>query len=513
MTPSPQSRLISNTLWNGIGRMAMVATGLFLTPYLLARVGQEGFGLWALANLLIGYFSLADLGIQSSLVRQIAYARPDRNPEKLSEIISTSFFFYLGAFVVLGPVATLLGPWLVRALRDLRPGAVPDHMFEEGTFVVTFVGATLFLSIALTVFTSILPGIQRMDRANQLVIITSLANVGAVVFVLEKGWGVSGLVVASIVVKLVSALMNHQLSRRLCPSLELALRHVKWPVWKELFSFGWKMQVARLCEILTFGFDRVLLSLFGGVAALGRYQPAVQVGTQARILPHLLVTAALPYASDLSARRDREALLTLYFEGTRFLAFVSFAVLGFVILAAPFLTSAWLGPGYEDVAVWIRIFCAGYLVTAPLSLGGLISQAIGRPGIQARSALFGTALTLVLSPAGLWIGGVTGLAVGSSLAVVGAGVWFLLAMNMALEVSTSEVIRRCCLRPALFVLGPAFSLAIVGHPLAHIAASRSQALLAVLVAAVLFAVPCLWGLRSMDLLNIRTRLGDASFSS
>ena len=509
MSPSPQSRLISNTLWNGVGRVAMVVTGLFLTPYILTRVGQERFGLWALANLLIGYFSLADLGIQSSLVRQIAYARPQQNPTKLSEIVSTSFFFYLGAFVIVGPASILLGPWLVRSFRGLSANAMPDYMIEEGTFVVTFVAATLFLSIALTVFTSILPGIQRMDRANQLVIITSLANVGAVVFVLEKGWGVSGLVVASLVVKLVSAVINHQLSRRLCPSLELALRHVKWPVWKELFSFGWKIQVARLCEILTYGFDRVLLSLVGGVAALGRYQPAVQVGTHARILPHLLVTAALPYASDLSAKRDRKALLTLYFEGTRFLAFVSFVVLGFVILAAPFLTSAWLGPGYEDVAVWIRIFCAGYLVTAPLSLGGLISQAIGRPGIQARSALFGTTLTLVLSPAGLWTGGVTGLAVGSSLAVVGAGVWFLLAINMALEVSTSDFVRRCCLRPALFALGPAFVLAILGHPLADVAASRSQALMAVLAAAVLFAVPCLWGLRSMDLLSIRTRLGNA----
>ena len=47
MSPSPQSRLISNTLWNGVGRVATVLVGLFLTPYILARVGQERFGLWA----------------------------------------------------------------------------------------------------------------------------------------------------------------------------------------------------------------------------------------------------------------------------------------------------------------------------------------------------------------------------------------------------------------------------------------------------------------------------------
>ena len=86
--------------------------GLFLTPYLLSNLGQEGFGLWALANLLIGYLSLADLGIQSSLVRHIAHSRPDEQPVEFSRIISTSFFFYLGAAVLFAPVSLWAGPAL-----------------------------------------------------------------------------------------------------------------------------------------------------------------------------------------------------------------------------------------------------------------------------------------------------------------------------------------------------------------------------------------------------------------
>ena len=510
MRPSRQSLLISNTLWNAVGRAATVAVGLFLTPYILGRVGQERFGLWALANLLIGYLSLADLGIQSSLVRQIAHAEPEQNPTKLSQIVSTSFFFYLGAFLLFGPFSIGLGPWLVQVLRRVNISALPDSMVEEGIFVVTFVSATLFLSIAVAVFTSILPGLQRMDRANQLVIVTSVANLVAAVFVLEKGWGVPGLVAGILGVKVISSVFHYYVARRLCPYLRLSMRHVRWSVWKELFSFGWRIQVARVLELLTFGFDRLFLSLFGGVAALGRYQPAVQVATHARILPHLLVSAALPYASELSARGDRKTLIALYIEGTLFLSFASYAILGFIALSAPLLTSAWLGPGFADVALWIRIFCVGYLVTAPLSLGGLLSQAIGRPGLQARSALLGTVLTLVLSPAGLWIGGMTGLATGATLAVVCSGIWFFWAINAALDVSIREVLRRCFAPPVLYLLVPALILALLSHPFAGAEGSRAKALLAVMLVGVLFTAPCLLGMKRLDLLGIRRRLAGAS---
>jgi len=80
LSRSDPSRLVSNTLWNLIGRVSQIFVGLFLTPYLLTNLGQERFGLWALANLLIGYLSLADLGISSSLVRHIAHVQPDENP-------------------------------------------------------------------------------------------------------------------------------------------------------------------------------------------------------------------------------------------------------------------------------------------------------------------------------------------------------------------------------------------------------------------------------------------------
>ncbi len=508
---SDPTRLINNTLWNLVGRAAQLGVGLFLTPYLLTHLGQERFGLWALANLLIGYLSLADMGIQSSLVRHIAHSQPDERPLEFSRIISTSFFFYLGASVLSAPLSLWAGPALLRVFQLGGNETVPASLADEAQFVITFVMATLFLSLALAVFSSIPTGLQRMDRANQLVVLTSVGNLIAALVAIEGGWGVRGLVVGMILVKLLVAVVTYAVSLRLFDRMQVSTRHVHWSVWKELFEFGWKIQVARLCELLTFGFDRLLLSAVGGIAALGRYQPAVQVSTQVRMLPHFLVMAALPYASDLSGRADRRALNELYIRGTLYLTFASFAVLGFVAASAPLLTRLWLGPGYDDVALWIRIFSLAYLTTNPLSLGGLISQAIGRPGIQARSALLGTLCTVVFSTTGYWLAGITGLAVGSALAAVVAGAWFFQRLNRVMEIPHRTVVRRAFLAPAAYLLPPAalLALGVEWFP----AQETGSALLALALASLSFSVPVLFGISRLDLWNVHAQLAPTAPSS
>jgi O-antigen/teichoic acid export membrane protein len=435
-------RLLNNTAWNIIGRFIAVGVSIGLTSYLVANLGTERFGLWALANLLVGYFSLADLGIQASLVRQIAFARPDENPEELSKIVSTSFFVFFGAFVVAAPAALVLAPMF----KAFMPSG---ELAAEALLVVQVAIGSVFLSIAFAVLNSILPGVQRMDLSNQIGAMGSLALLGGSVIAIEGGWGVPGVLLASIAAKILQGWASYLVARGLFPQFRLLERHVDRAVWKELFSFGWKIQVSRLCELGTFTFDRLFLSVAAGVGALGLYQPAVQVATQARMLPFLAIQALLPYTSELSAAGQKDKLRRIYFEGSLYLSFATFALLGFLIAFAPWLTLAWLGEDFESekVALWIRIFCLGYLFNVPLSLAGIVSQAIGRPGIQARSSLMGAGLNVILAPLGFWYAGVTGLTVGATMAVVLPSLWFAWALHRAIGVTNIEFQKKSVVAP------------------------------------------------------------------
>ena len=78
----------------GLGYLSQFLTvlvGLWLTPFLLRRLGQQDYGLWQLALQMTGYLALLDLGVVALLPRETAYAigraGGNRNAQELSLLI------------------------------------------------------------------------------------------------------------------------------------------------------------------------------------------------------------------------------------------------------------------------------------------------------------------------------------------------------------------------------------------------------------------------------------------
>ena len=46
-----------------------ILIGVFMSPFILHRLGDTAFGLWVLVFSLTGYYGIFDFGIRSSLVR------------------------------------------------------------------------------------------------------------------------------------------------------------------------------------------------------------------------------------------------------------------------------------------------------------------------------------------------------------------------------------------------------------------------------------------------------------
>src|SRR5688572_29331610 len=60
-----------------IGYFSMMLTlvvGLWLTPFLLGRIGTHEYGLWLITTQILGYLLLLDLGVVALAPRETAYA-------------------------------------------------------------------------------------------------------------------------------------------------------------------------------------------------------------------------------------------------------------------------------------------------------------------------------------------------------------------------------------------------------------------------------------------------------
>ncbi len=78
--------------WFALGINVLVC--IFLSPYILHRLGDEAFGLWILIFSLTGYHGFFDLGIRSSIVRYIAKYSATDEREDLYRLVNTAMFGY-----------------------------------------------------------------------------------------------------------------------------------------------------------------------------------------------------------------------------------------------------------------------------------------------------------------------------------------------------------------------------------------------------------------------------------
>src|SRR5882762_4664972 len=67
-------RFLSGLSLGYANQVLLVVVGLWLTPFLLHRIGQHDYGLWLVGAQLLAYLSLMDFGIVGLLPRATAYA-------------------------------------------------------------------------------------------------------------------------------------------------------------------------------------------------------------------------------------------------------------------------------------------------------------------------------------------------------------------------------------------------------------------------------------------------------
>src|SRR5258708_33318032 len=94
-----------------------ILVGVFLSPYILHRLGDASFGIWVLIFSLTGYYGLFDLGIRSSIIRYVSKYTATGDREKLTQFVNTALFSYTCIGVVSMVLTSLLSSSVEHVFR------------------------------------------------------------------------------------------------------------------------------------------------------------------------------------------------------------------------------------------------------------------------------------------------------------------------------------------------------------------------------------------------------------
>ncbi|HMF89077.1 MAG TPA: CmcI family methyltransferase [Candidatus Angelobacter sp.] len=370
--------LARNTIWNVLGQLLPMAAAVVAIPPLVRALGVARFGVLTLAWVVIGYFSLFDLGIGRALTKLVADKLGANEEHSIPPLAWTSLLLMFLLGVIGGLVTLAISPWLVhRALK------VPAELQTE-----TLRGFYLLaVSIPTVTLTSGLRGIleaqQRFRLLNLIRVPMSVFSYGGPVLALPFSSSlvpVIGILVAGRVVGLLAHLAAcfHAM-----PSLRHNLvlqRSIVGPVVK----FGGWMTVSNIISPFMVYLDRFLIGALLSVSAVAYYTAPFDMVTRLTVIPMAVAGVLFPaFAVSLVQDPDRTALLLS--RSIKFVFLATFPIVLTVMVLAPEGLRVWLGPAFaQNASSVLRWLAAGVFINCLAQLPFALIQGAGRPDITAK---------------------------------------------------------------------------------------------------------------------------------
>src|SRR6202162_259097 len=215
--------------WSALAVNVMV--GIFLSPFILHRLGDAAFGIWVLIFSVTGYYGLFDLGIRSSIIRYVSKYTATDDREKLTQFVNTALFSY----TCIGVVSMLLTTLLSSSVEHLFK--IPSDMHAQARLLLLMVGASVSLGFPLGVFGGMLEGLNRFYILNWTSIGSTLLRAALIVHFLNRGCGLITVAMITVALPILSSILRAVVVFRLCP-VPLGLRFIDKNSFRHMATYG-----------------------------------------------------------------------------------------------------------------------------------------------------------------------------------------------------------------------------------------------------------------------------------
>jgi O-antigen/teichoic acid export membrane protein len=327
--------------WFALG--VNVVTGIFLSPYILHRLGDTAFGLWILIFSITGYYGLFDLGIRSSIVRYVAKYSATDEQEELNRLVNTAMFSYTGIGFV-SMAITLIAAYYVNSIFR-----VPADFVSTARWLLLMAGTAVSLGFPLGIFGGILEGLQRFYLLNFTTMSSTLIRVLLIVIALQHGRGLLTVALITVSMPLLSGLINAvAVFRHL--KLRLGLQHVSRSSLRRIASYSGTTFMIIVAGRLRFKTDAMVIGTLVSAAAVTYFTIGSRLVDYASEVVSSLAQIFVPMSSQSQAKGDLDALRKIFVVGNRACSFIIFPITAILTILGKSVIEAWVGPKYVSAS-------------------------------------------------------------------------------------------------------------------------------------------------------------------
>jgi O-antigen/teichoic acid export membrane protein len=372
---------LSHIGWNLAGLSLPLLIAVVTVPQLISRLGNERFGLLALAWGLIGYAGALDLGIGRALTQWVARLRGEGNLLPISGILATANRITLVAGLLGGAIIALaalagLGSW-VKAVT-IAPIEITQAM--------------LLLAIALpaqaisATYRGVNEAFMNFKGVSLLRVALGMVGFGGpylvTFYTLELPWLVMTLVASRLLALFVYRWLAHSCLEK--NGVIIAEAKYSSTTAKSLFSFGGWVAVSNVVSPVMMQADRFMIGAILSATAVTYYVLPYEVVVQSLILVGAISSVIFPNLSKLIHEQPNQ--WQPYFQRWLYIvAGTMLVVCSMLAILLPTLLSLWLKTELEPISIMVgQILCLGVFANSIASMYYALLHAKGRADITAK---------------------------------------------------------------------------------------------------------------------------------
>jgi O-antigen/teichoic acid export membrane protein len=399
--PNPQQNanltsghlLARNTLWNLFGNGAPMVVAAVAIPILIRAMGKDRFGVLSMALIVVGYFSLFDLGIGRALTKLVADKVGAGQEDEVPPLAWTALFLMLVLGIAGGVVIAAISPWLIhRALK------IPAALQNETLYSFYL----LALSIPTVTITSGLRGILEAKQCfrvlNIIRIPMSAFSFAGPLLVLPFSHSLVA-VIGVLLGGRVAACIVHQIA---CFQALPGLRHelvLDRALITPLLKFGGWMMVSNLVGPIIFYVDRFFIGAALSLGVVAYYTVPFDLVNRFIFIPGAISGVLFP-AFAISNAQDPKRSGVLLNRGVKYTFLVMFPLTLGIFCLGPEIFRLWLGASFaEHSSVVLRWLAVGILINGVTIIPFSLLQGIGRHSLVGKVLL----LELAVYSGAAWI--------------------------------------------------------------------------------------------------------------
>ena len=401
--------VLINTFSGVAARVINVGILLWLYQYLLKKISVEEYSLYPVLMSSMLFLSLLPTVLIGGLSRYIVEAYAKGDEQMAIQIVSTMSVLLFGAGLLVLAIG-LAFSWYI----DFVLTIVPELLWDARIMMVLLISAFV-VQLVLSPFQAGLYVRQKFVLLNLINLGQQLLKITILFFLLFcVSTRVLWVVVATVSSNLCGIILIVVMSQRLVPALRYRRNAIRWPIAREITSFGGWSFIARLSEIIRLNADPIILNKLATPLDVTCFHLGSMPFRQIQGFLGAIWPALLPQLTAMHAAEAKSRLQSAFLRGGRLGLWVA------LFMSIPIMVYS-----HEFVELWVggdKFFKTGVIMILllahyPISYGFVMLSAIAIAKANIRSLALRVLLIQVINLLlTFYLVGVRGMgAVGSAL--------------------------------------------------------------------------------------------------